>query len=397
MAIDTKTPEEIAEQYLTHLKSLKPSVNRDQTDSDWWIRSRVVGGLLSGMYADQRLIANDAFPQRARHDALGRHLELYFGDTFHNATQSQGNLKVTGVTGSSIPFGSSFSYDPNGNTYQATSGILFGAATAVLVPVQSVNTGQSQNLLSGAILTLTSPPPGVDSSATASGNIADGRNAETDAEAAARILERVRSPIAGGTESDYKQWAKEAAPSVIEANILRFPFGLGTVGVVFTAGTTDIDTAIDNDQPIVVIPSDALVDTVAEYIDAKRPLTDCVTVLKPSEVAIDVTVNVAYVQGSNGTIIAGQTLTQEQLVQREVRRAIYKTPPGGRQIGASGFVVASDIEETIDLGLSSSPNTVGTLSLLLDRQVQNLSITGANRAVLANEVAVPGTITVVAV
>lgn len=394
MAIDYKTPDQIAEEYLTHLKGLKPDVNTAQQDSDWWIRSRVVGGVVSGVYADQRLIANDAFPQRARHDALAKWLELYLNDTFRAATQAQGNALVTGATGSSVPIGTQFLYEPNGNTYQASSGIDFEAATAVLVPIISVGTGQSQNLFSGAPLTISSPPAGVDAAASASGNISDGRDAESDSEAAARILARIRTPIAGGTQSDYEQWAVEADPSVVAANILRFPFGFGTVGVVVAAGTTDIDTALDNGEPIVLIPSDALIETVQEYLETKRPVTDCVTVFAPSGVDIDVTVKVRLKSGELDTVPAGQTLTQRELVEREVKRAIYKTPPGGRQLGGSGFVVASEIEEVIDIGLSASPYTLGEQELLLDRQVQDLSATGVNRMIAATEIALPGTITI---
>ena len=54
----------------------------------------------------------------------------------------------------------------------------------------------------------------------------------------------------------------------------------------------------------------------------------------------------------------------------------------------------SVIEETIDVGLSASPETVGKLAILLDRQVDDLSATGANLMILPNEAPEPGTITV---
>lgn len=243
---------------------------------------------------------------------------------------------------------------------------------------------------------LSSPPAGVSSIAVALTNLSDGRDLESNDEAATRILNRVRFPIAGGTVSDYQQWAVEADPSVIEANIIRFIFGPGTVGVVFTAGTTNIDEALNNGDAVVRVPSDDLVDTVTTYIDAKNPLTDCLTVLKPVLVSVDVTVRVRFVDGGLNTVPSGQTLTQEQLVQREVKRAIYKTPPGGRRFGATGFVVASEIEEVIDQGLSAAPYTEGEfVQILIDRQVDDLSSSGSNRTILDTELAEPGTITVV--
>ena len=397
MATEYKTPDQIAEQYLLHLKGLKPNINTKQTDSDWWVRSRVVGGVVAGVYADQLKISNDPFPQSARRDAIEKHLYTQFNSGFTPATSAVGNVIVTGATGSTVTAGLQFTYTPNGNVYTATATVAFGSAASATIPVSSVSTGQNQNLLAGASLTISSAPAGVSSTATVDGNgLTDGRDIETTDEAAARVLTQIRTPLAGGKVSDYQLFALAADPSVTSANIIRFPFGFGTVGVVITAGTTDIDTALNNGDPVTLIPSAALVTTVQAYIDTQKILTDCATVMAPASVPVNVTVNVKFSTGTSSTVPAGQTLTQAQLVQREVQRAIYKTPPGGRQLGSSGYVVASEIEEVIDSNLSSTPYAQGNIAtILLDRQVQNLSATGANLAILGNQIALPGTITVV--
>lgn len=392
--ITFKTPDEIGQQYLDHLKAIKPEVNTDQTDSDWWIRSRVVGGVIAGMYSDLKKISDDAFPQSARREALEKHLITYFGTGFRQPTVAEGIVKVTGNIGTNYPVGTQFVYQPNGNTYQSTEDFTL-SATAGLIPIQSISEGQNQNLLSGSLFSLPSAPSGSDATAAASGDISDGRDVESNDEASERILDRIRTPIAGGTITDYKQFARDADPSVTDSNVIRYIYGLGTVGVVITAGTTDIDQAIDNGEAIVRIPSDALVDDVQAYVDAKKPLTDCAHVLKPSLIPIDVNVRVRYADGDGSTIPVGSTITQEELVIREVKRAIYKTPPGGRQFGATGFVVASEIEEVIDSGLSSSPYQEGSyFQILVDRQVEDLSVSGANRMILPTELAEPGVITV---
>lgn len=397
MALTYKTPSEVSEEYLLQLKTLKPQVNTDQTDSDWYIRSRVIGGLLSGVYGDQKRIADDAFPQSARHEALERHLNTYFGEGFEDAQPSEGDVLVSGATGTLVPAGTEFLYSPNGNTYQSTDDVTLTATTG-LVPVQSVNSGQDQNLLEGATLQISSPPAGLNSTATVhGGDLANGRNAESDEEAAQRILDRIRFPIAGGTATDYAQYARDADPSVTSVKVVRYIYGLGTVGVYITAGTTDIDAAIDNGQAIVRIPSDDLVETVEEYISAVNPITDCVHVNKPNEVTQDVTVHVRYKAGFAGSqILAGQTLTLDELVEREVNRALYRIPIGGTVIGATGFVVASEIEEAIDAKLSAAPFTEGTLfQVLVDRQVQDLAATGVNRMLRGDEIVKPGTVTIV--
>ena len=275
--------------------------------------------------------------------------------------------------------------------------ILTLAGTSGAVNIISVNVGQAQNLLEGAELTISSPPSGIDSTALVYGDdVKDGKNEESEAEASARILARMRAAIRGGTKEDYDQWAIEADPSVSSANTLRFAFGFGTVAVVITAGTTDIDAALDNGDPVILEPSDEVIAAVQTYIDAKRPVTACPTVIGATEIPIDVTVRVRFAQGDSDTVLADQTLTQAELVQREVKRAIYKTPPGGRQFDGIGYVVASEIEEMIDFNLSSAPIEVGDkFEIITDRQVDDLSLTGVNIAILADQVAVPGTITIV--
>lgn len=395
-----KTPSQIADEYLIQLKTLKPNVNTAQKDSEWWIRSRVLGGLAAGFYADNRLIANDAFPDRAREEAVLRFLNLYFDGGYIQATQAQGNAIVTGAPGTTYPQGLQFLYTPNGNTYQVVSTVVLPASTATSVTgdvqLLSVNSGQDQNLLPYAQLLISSPPVGALPNATVTANgLADARSQETPDQARARIVQRIRQPLGVGRVSDYIQYAEEADPSVVSASVVRFPFGLGTVAVYITSGTTDIDSAIDNGNPISVIPSNELIQTVQDFLDLNRPVTDCVTVLKPSSITQDVTVQVKYASGTGSTIISGQTLTQDELVKREVMRAIYKTPVGGRQIASSGFIVASEIEQTIDAKLSAETVETGTIPILLDRQVLPLSTSGYNRGLLANEVPTPGTITVV--
>lgn len=400
MAIEFKSPTQVADEYLLHLKSLKPEINTEQTDSDWWIKSQVLGGVISGAYSDQRAVANDAFPQSARREAVEKHLETYFDSGFTQPTKSNGFAlfkSTDGSTGQTAAAGTlELVYNPNGNTYTNTEDILIDSPTGSPFLIQSIGTGQDQNLLEGTELTISSVPTGFNSIATVfDGPLADGRDVETTQEAAERVLLRIREPIRGGTKIDYEQWALEADDAVTSVNILRYPQGFGSVGVIVAAGTTNIDEAIDNGDPIVLIPSSVLLETVYNYIETQRPLTDYVIVYSPVETLVDVTVNVRYSQGDGTTILDGQTLTQEELVIREVKRAIYKTPAGGRRIGASGFVLASEIEETIDVKLSNTTIVTGEIPMLSDRQVEDLTSSGVNRTILVNEIAIPGNITVV--
>ncbi len=395
MAVQFKSPTDIATEYLTHLSGLRPDINTANEDSDWWIRSRVVGGVLSGLVADQLAISNDAFPQNARLDAIANHLQTYFDGGFNPATASSGVVAVTGTIGTDVPVGTLFSYIPNGNSYISTSDVVL-AATAALIPVVSSDIGQGQNIFSDSPLTISNAPAGLNSTAAASGDITGASNPETTQAAAQRILTFIRKPISGGTENDYKQYASQADSSVITANVIRYAFGLGTIAIVITAGTNDIDSAIDNDQPISVIPSEALVEKVQTYINTVNPETDNATVLAATGLDVAVTVSARFSTGDVNTIVPGTVFTQGELVAREVRRAIYKTPPGGRQFGASGFLVKSEIEDSIDTGLGNTTFVTGQYyQIIIDRKVNDLSVSGPNLSLLGVDVAIPGVINVV--
>jgi len=384
---------------------LKPDVNTAQTDSEWWIKSRVVGGVISGVYGDQKKLADDPFPQSARSEAIERHLQTYFNEGFTAATKAVGDALLVGNLGTVIGVGAiEFVYAPNGNTYVNTEEVtLVGpnptGATGV-VAVESINLGQSQNLLEGASLSISSPPAGIESTATVYGaDLSGGRDEETPDEASVRILARIRNPISGGTKTDYEQWAFEASDQVTSSKVFRHIRGLGTVGVSVTAGTTDIDTALDEEQAIVRIPTQDILDDVAAYLETVKPLTDCVTVLSPSEVSQNITVNVSFAEGyDENSVIGGETLSLGEIVEREVKRALYKLPIGGRVINNVGYIVASEIEEAIDLKLSALPFTEGSIGqVLVDRQVQDLAGSGTNRMLAENEIVIPGTITVVVI
>jgi hypothetical protein len=165
---------------------------------------------------------------------------------------------------------------------------------------------------------------------------------------------------------------------------------------VITSGTTDIDAAVDAGDPIVRVPSESLKTVVKDYVDARNPINDCLYVFGPDEASVDVTMNVRWADGYEGSqVLAGQTLTLTQLVEREIKRAIYKVPVGGRKIGASGYVIASEIEEALDQALSALPYAQGTIAeAIIDRQIEDLTATGTNRLVRNIEIFIPGTITV---
>jgi uncharacterized phage protein gp47/JayE len=395
----TKTQADVFAEYRAYLLGLDPTRNPDQTDSDDWIRGQVTAGVVSGLYADQEKVGQDAFPQNARREALLRHKFAYFNvSTFDPATVADGPVIVTG-TPSAGPFsaGLTLTHDQTGNTYQTTEDVTLDGSGNGSVTIQSVLAGQDQNLAAGSILSIGAAPAGLDNTATVDvGGISDGTNEENEERLAQRILNRMQSSARGGNDADHREWARAASPAVTDVAVLRYPNGLGTVGVIISSGTTDIDAAVDNDEAIDFTPSDDLIDLVQAYIELVDPVTECVFVSGPVEVEIDVTVVARFTSGDVSTVLSGQTLTQGELVEREVKRAIYKMGTGGTKMPDNTYVaLKKSIEDGIDSHLSAGDTVLGsTLQIVLDRLVGNLDGVNENLELTANERPIPGTIVV---
>ena len=393
MAITIKTPQEIAQDFLDNLKNLKPNINTDQVDSDWYVKSRVIGGVVAGVYADLNRVSNDAFPQSARREAIDQHLQVWTGTGLRAASFATGFIAVTGTPGTVVTAGTQFQHVPTQNVYNSTQEVTLTGATGE-IPVTSVIAGQDQNLLTATQFTVISAPAGLLTTAEAlTPGLADGADEETTEEGATRVLAIIRAQRRGATESDYIAWAFAADSRVNSCKVNRFPYGLGTVGLVITSGTSDIDTAIDNDDAINLSPSADLVSDVETYVNAVNPLTDSVFVLSPSLVTVTITVNVKFVSGDKNTLIAEAGVTQGHLVEREIMRAIYKNPIGGTSIDTTTnkYLLASAIEEQIDINLSAANGN--KYQIVIDRQVTDLGGSGTRYALTSTQKAIPGTIT----
>lgn len=401
-------PSQIQTQYFQILKSIKPSLNTNDVNSDFVIRGKAFTGLASGLYGDQAKIYNDTFISSMRPEALVQK-GIDYNIPQQPATKAgSDNVQITGTNGKVInPGDLTFLYLPTNVIYTNTTGGTIAGGVLSLA-IQAAITGQIGNVAAPDTLQVVSPPTGVGATASIIDDITDGTDIESTDSYRARLLAREQNPPAGGNITDYEGWAFAADPSVRSEQIYRFGRGLGTVDVYITTGTTDIDTAVTQGLPIVRIPSLGLLQTVQDYYNSHAPLTDCPEVFAPTEVAIDVTVNVDLAAGYLLTSVPSDpinnplNLTIQQLIQREISRVLYKYKTGGRLIPGFtlGFVVASDIEEGLDVWLSAViDNTTGAalgkIPVLADRQCQKLDSPNTNKQIAQNQLPKPGTLTVV--
>lgn len=401
------TPSQIFSDYKTILKSIKPTLNTNDKNSDFVIRGQAYSGLVSGSYGDQEKVNNDSWINSARPEAL-----ILFGQDYDllqlPATPAIGpQVSIPGTNGSPAPVGMTLVYLPTGVLYQTTSAGTVSGGTAT-VAIECLVSGQIGNIASPDTLQIVSPPPGIGTVATLLADVADGADAESIDSYRQRLLSRVQSPPAGGNQTDYPNFAFEADASIRSVFIRRFGRGLGTVDVYITTGTTDIDTAVTQGLSIVRIPSAPLIAEVQAFYNAHVPLTDCAGVFAPTEQDINATMNVALASGLTLSSVPADAvhnplnLTVSQLIQREMGRALYKIPVGGRLIpGVSGGVVpASDLETGLDQWLSAvvDPATGlarGFIPVLADRECQPLNGSSYDLPITGNILPKPGTMTVV--
>lgn len=406
------TPSQQATAYFQYLKSAKPDLNINDQNSDFIIRGKVISGVTSGMSGDLAKINNDPFITSARPAAL-----TLIGSDYSLpqalATQAQGSsaVTITGCTNGTVvnPGDLTFLYVPTNILYTNTTGGV-ASGGSLTVSVQCLTAGQVGNIaLTDPVDTLSvvSPPPGIGSTGNVVVAIADGSDPETTDSFRARLLSRRQNAPAGGNETDYPAFAFAASSAVRSSTAYRFARGLGTVADYITAGTTDIDSAVTNGLSVVRIPSDDLIALVQAYYNAHVPLTDCPTIIAPTELDVNVSVNVIYATGLTGSSIPSDPvnnplgLTCQALVEREIGRVLYKYAVGGRSLPGKtgGWVVVADLDDGIDVWLSAVPNQNtgvpnGILPIIADWQVLPLNGDVLDLSIQSNQLPAPGTITV---
>ncbi len=400
-------PSEIENQYFRILKSIKPSLNINDPNSDFVIRGKAFAGLVSGVYGDQAKVNNDTYIASARPEALDLKGEDA-GIPRNPATRAQSPaVEVKGTEeGITIPAGQLLRYPPTGVEYEVVTGVAIAGGRAV-VQVRATQEGSIGNVRAPDTLELVNPPAKVSVKATLLESLADGSDAEDDDAYRLRLQIRQQEPPSGGNETDYLETAKKADPSIRSAFVRRFGRGLGTVDVYITSGTTDIDTAVTRGLSVVRVPSSIVLEKVQRYFETHVPLTDCPGIYAPTEIGIDVALGVTLAAGLTlDSIPASPTynpkdLTIRQLIEREVGRVLYNLPVGGRVFPGSpqGYVVASEIEENLDEWLSARVDNAtrlpeGRIPVLLDRQVTALGGSAVNRPIARNEIVAPNVITI---
>lgn len=241
--------------------------------------ARSLAGAIHELYGFLDWIADQRFVDSAdREELLAQAAE--YGIEPIPAVRATGSIEVTGQDGSAIPQGTVWRSGA-GVDYRSTAAAAIPAAGTVSVAVEAVESGAAGNAAAMTLVSLVSPIAGVVSQATVDTEIAGGANEESTDSLRERLKRRKQEPPRGGTEADYATWAKEAHVDVTRRWPRPLVAGLGTVTVYIM---TDDATANG-------IPTQAVVDAVKAYIDARRPATAAATAAAPTAVALDIAIN----------------------------------------------------------------------------------------------------------
>lgn len=199
---------------------------------------------------------------------LPEHAKMW-GVPRNPATGAVGSVLVAATEDLTLPIGTAFVSDGNVQWLVTTAAHILAGSTGS-VPVQASTTGTVGNLAGGTELTLVSPIAGVTAAVVDAQGLAGGAAIESVESWRARIIAKIRNPVAGGTEPDYVGWATDAGAAY--AKVLPDAYGRGTVGIVIAMSGPAVPTA-------------AQVAQVQAYIDTKRPITAKATVIAAQLVA----------------------------------------------------------------------------------------------------------------
>ncbi len=322
MPYDPPTVADIRDDALQAYRNLVPGADVSP-DSEIYARATLAAVVAAHVCYGVSYVEDQVFPDSADTANLERHAAIYEIDRL-DPTTSTGTLELSGTPGTVVAAGLTGFHD-DGTEFLTTSGCTLDAVTGLgTVDMDSVTTGTIANKSEDDELEIQTPPAGVNGTATIDSDCEGGTDEETNEALLERLLTRMRAGNAGGTATDYEQWAS-AVDGVIQADCLALRNGPGTVSVaVYSAGVGGYRA-----------PGDAsLRASVLAAFELLRPVTAEVDVPAVTEVPQNVTVDIleyesgydeAAVRSAVGTAIQAHVYalkTGETLYRSQLGRAI---------------------------------------------------------------------------
>ncbi len=321
MAFNRPTLQTIIQRIQTDIESRLAGTDPRLRRSVLGVLGRTLAGTAHGLHGHLDWQSRQIIPDTAEAEILDRWAS-WWGVSRKPAAAATGNVTFTGTDGGTIPAGATLQRaDALEYTTSAECIITGGTAT---VAVTASSAGQDTSAVGGVALSLVSPAAGVQSTTTvATGGLTGGADEETDAALRDRLHARVQNPPHGGNSADYEAWALEVE-GVTRVWVFPMWLGIGTVGVFFV-----------RDDDAGFIPDAGEVQTVQDYIDARRPVTAELTVVAPIESVVDMAIQ-----------ISPNTTAVQMAIEAELTD-LFRRGAGVEDGAGSGTILIFHIREAI--------------------------------------------------
>ena len=214
------------------------------------------------------------FPRTADLEGVSRHASVY-AIPIQQPKKSSGIAVVLGSAGAAIPIGQTMVFANLDLVYVVTAAVTIPAIGQVKVFIEAVNTGAAANLADKTILTLESPPAGVESEAIVL-TLTGGSDLENRDQLLKRVEFREQGGKLVGKPGDWEEWAREYS-GVTRAWEVPMTGGPGTMGIFFV---------FDND-PVSIFPDVATVALVQVAVSTKAPSLATVIAYSPDNQPLD--------------------------------------------------------------------------------------------------------------
>lgn len=415
----------LAQAYRDYVTSQNTAVNPNIEDSDFYLKSIGLAGLISGAIGDAAINFINIFPQYLNGSYINLGLAARDLPMQQAATYAQANLGT--VTAPAATFtvqaGMQLTNSVTNVVYEILNTMTINISDPASynnIPAICTVAGAGNQLAPSTVLTFSNPPLDVDSNPVETltvQNSTDGVNAETDNEAVTRIVNGTQIPKSGSRITDYYYYILDGNlylpdNAIVITNAITIPnnqfnsanfdfglFGVGgsaitdytlNQGILYgiSPGTyTPFDRSISDDAITAIqqsVTAQQLIN-INPYINSittqNLPTTESMVVTPYFQITVTLypgltlgTVLQINSSDQNGNPIV-ISMTVENLIKREVRRAICQQPFGATQtLDESGAIVTSQIllssiEQQLDSALGTGQYQGTYATILIDRQV----------------------------
>lgn len=329
MAMTTRTVAEIRQDLIAAHAVYDPDLDTSE-GSDAWITSNAIAGIAAELQARDVELSRSTLPSTATGTDLDEHARVWLGEDNgrQEATQWFGTVNISrdGVSTPAVA-GGTVLVAADGTQYQTAENVVAADWTAdtITIIAESVDEhiGTTGNKAATSVLTVSSPPAGLSSTASIAATTTEALDEEDDEHLRGRILEITAGRPGAGNASDYVTWATAVSGVYAAWTYPRWD-GIGTCTVVVCGPARSR------------VASVATRTAAQAAIDAARPCGATVTVETVSLTSTTVTPTIGVATGYE----PGWTGTRTTSAAAHTSTRVFVTASPVGTIGVGDWIVA---------------------------------------------------------